>query len=171
MNSPSASLNRRKQETIASSTYSYTARNAQRNALLIGFIIPPTECHRWADTTFPKGPHSQNPGYDPLIISYLNYKFGQVVDDSILPFHIVANPKGAHDVMYVLDIRVGRWENPLANYNIEEVFDEELRVQLDDQTVDDTFKFLKEIMSTSCGILSTRFTSDLCKQSLRSTAR
>ncbi|KAJ6553782.1 hypothetical protein DFH09DRAFT_1085533 [Mycena vulgaris] len=72
--------------------------------------------------------------------------FGQVVDDSILPFHIVANPKGAHDVMYVLDIRTGAWENPLANYNIEEVFDEGLRVDVDEKTVEDAFKFMKEDM-------------------------
>jgi hypothetical protein len=150
-NSPSTSLDVRKQAAMEASSTS-TPRNALRNALLVGFIIPPTECHRWADHVFPKGPHSQDPGYDPLIPFYLNYKFGQVVDDSILPFHIVANPKGAHDVMYVLDIRTGEWENPLANYNIEEVFDEGLQVYVDEKTLEDAFKFMKEDMSTLWGV-------------------
>lgn len=123
--------------------------HALRNALYVGFIIPHEECHRWAKSTFPTGRYARNAPYDPFISSYLNYRFGEVVDDWAVPFHIVPNPTGEHDVMYVVDIRVGEWTNPLANHNIEEVFDPAVRVDLDERTVNETLKFLREGMGTS----------------------
>ncbi|KAJ7657034.1 hypothetical protein B0H14DRAFT_3179417 [Mycena olivaceomarginata] len=97
-------------------------------------------------THYTSGRYARNAPYDPFISSYLNYRFGEVVDDWAVPFHIVPNPTGEHDVMYVVDIRVGEWSNPLANDNIEEVFDPAVRVDLDERTVNETLKFLREGM-------------------------
>ncbi|KAJ7213076.1 hypothetical protein GGX14DRAFT_620086 [Mycena pura] len=120
-------------------------RDAMRNALFVGFIIPHDECHRWADSNFPDGLHSRDE-YGYAIVSYLNLHFREVVDDSIFPFHIVPDPTGGHNVMYVVDICVGRWVNPLADYKIEEVFDAEVRVHLNEHTVKECLKFLQQDM-------------------------
>ncbi|KAJ7300463.1 hypothetical protein DFH08DRAFT_908527 [Mycena albidolilacea] len=103
--------------------------------------------HRWADSTFPRGRHSRDKPFAPLILSYLNYYFGKRVKDSALPFHIVPNPMGVHDIMYVMDIRVGYWENPPADYNIEDVFDAEVQIYLEEPVVDQTREFLQKVLA------------------------
>ncbi|KAJ7221237.1 hypothetical protein GGX14DRAFT_388426 [Mycena pura] len=123
--------------------------SATRNALFVGFVIPGEECHRWADSIFPRGHHSRDKPFDPLILSYLNYYFGKrvEVEDPAVPFHVVPNPTGVPDIMYVMDIRGGDWENPLADYNIEEVFDSDVQVHLEGSVVDHTREFLQKDLS------------------------
>ncbi|KAJ7212485.1 hypothetical protein GGX14DRAFT_564243 [Mycena pura] len=119
-----------------------------RNALFAGFIIPPKECHRWADAMFPDGPHVRDTDtFDPIIPLYFNDKFEDVTQDPHnLPFHVVANATGPLNVMYVMDVVWGNWRNPLAMYDIDEVFDEKLWIALDEGAAREASRFLTEDM-------------------------
>ncbi|KAF7328616.1 hypothetical protein MSAN_02476600 [Mycena sanguinolenta] len=144
---------RRKENAIQASVAYAKEKNVDRghldsyrNALFVGFIIPHTECHRWADAMFPDGPHSRDTcAYDPIIPLYLNDKFGKVTDDpNVLPFHVVANSTGPLNVMYVVEVFWGHWNNPLAMYDIDEVFEEKLLITMDEQAVRRACQFLRE---------------------------
>ncbi|KAJ7212497.1 hypothetical protein GGX14DRAFT_620619 [Mycena pura] len=120
---------------------------SKRNALFVGFVIPHEECHRWAEAMFPDGPSLADHAFDTLFTSYLNYEFGEVINDSeIKPFHVVANPTGPPDVMYVIDIGIGEWENPLAEFNIDEVFDVKVMMAVEKDAEEVTRIFLKDKM-------------------------
>ncbi|KAF8132184.1 hypothetical protein K438DRAFT_1998596 [Mycena galopus ATCC 62051] len=144
-----------RKETAIQAAVAYAKENniargrlcSSRNALFIGFIIPPVEYHRWADTYLPGGPHSEDThSFDPVILMYLNHKFGKTVDPDVLPFHAVSNSMGPHHMMYVMDIVRGQWNNPLAIHNIDEVFEENLVASADDYAVKQACQFLREEM-------------------------
>ncbi|KAF7361093.1 hypothetical protein MSAN_01140500 [Mycena sanguinolenta] len=146
----------RQQAAIASSEAYAAVKNISRdtrlgrNALLAGFVIPYAECCRWVATMIPNAARPHDPHiFDSLITAYLNDRFADLTDDyNAFPFRAVANPSGPHNAMYVLETRFGfgKWNNELGAYNIDEVFDERLRITLNDNTVREALRFLQEEM-------------------------